>query len=416
MGGMTNLEPDDIPLAKGADAVGQEEDDAGFPETQPIPVQEQVIDQETLDRDLAETKAVFIDSQREGSIAPQEPEEKEKKPSRRKVGQASLLVVLLITVLVLGAVLSGLFGYWSGIDLRSQAKSTAIAGSLIGQYNLGLENIETGNWDMARQRFEYILKQDPAFPGAADQLTLILIQINTTATPTIVPTPTLTPTPDTRSQEDRFRQAEEYLANKDWTNTIDTLLILRKEDPAYRAVAMDGMLYLALRNRGMDKIGKEADLEGGIYDLALAERFGPLDAEALSYLNWARLYITGASFWEVNWEEAVNYFSQIAPQLPYLRDGSGLTASERYRLALIGLGKLRIASQPCAAKDPLLLALSMAPDEEASLALEEANRLCGGGGGGDKKDNDSSGNEQPTPDVEIPPTEIPPTAYPAPNP
>jgi tetratricopeptide (TPR) repeat protein len=424
MGGMTNLEPDEIspdnqgaPHDKVADAVDQD-DEAGFQETQPMPVLGQGIDRETLDSDLAETKAILIDSQVDGLPSPQGPEANQKSSLRRKIGQASLLVVLIITVLVLGAVLSGLFGYWSGIDLRSQAESTAIAGSLIGQYNLGLENIETGNWDMARQRFEYILQQDPAFPGAADQLTLILIQINTTATPTIVPTPTLTPTPDTRSQEDRFRQAEEYLANNDWTNTIDTLLILRKEDPAYRAVAMDGMLYLALRNRGMDKIGKQADLEGGIYDLALAERFGPLDTEALSYLNWARLYITGASFWEVNWEEAVNYFSQIAPQLPYLRDGSALTASERYRQALIGLGKFRVASQPCAAKDPLLLALSMAPDEEASLALEEANRLCGGGGGDgeDKKDDNSSGGEPPTPDVEIPPTDIPPTAYPAPNP
>ncbi len=386
--------------------------DPGFQDTQPMPVMDSPGD--TGEDSLANTQVVFSESQ-PGQIYKSADSERKEKGNSRRIGRFSLMVLLVILFFVLGGAVSGLMGYWSGIDLRSQAEATAIAASLIDQYNLGLQDVEVGNWNLARQRFEYIIRQDPSFPGAADQLTLILIQVNTTATPTTAPTPTLVPTPDTRSQEERFQQAEEYLANGDWTNTIDTLLILRKEDPAYRAVAIDGMLYLALRNRGMDKIGKQADLEGGIYDLALAERFGPLDSEALSYLNWARLYITGASFWEVNWEEAVNYFSQIAPQLPYLRDGSGLTASERYRLALIGLGKSRLASQPCTAKEPLLLALSIAADEEASLALEEATRLCESGG---KKGKDEGpGKQQPTPGVEIPPTEVPPpTPYPAPNP
>jgi tetratricopeptide (TPR) repeat protein len=321
------------------------------------------------------------------------------------------IVIGLVIFLLIG-LLSGLFGYWSGIDIRTQAAVTQVAASLQEQYNLGLQDAETGSWDRARQRFEYIIRQKPDFPGAAEQLALVLLNLNSTATPTPALEPTVTPTPDTRGIDERFQQSEQYLLNGDWTNTIDSLLLLRKDDPTFRAVQIDGMLFMALRNRGMDKIGKLADLEGGIYDLALAERFGPLDNEAQGYLSWARIYLTGASFWEINWEEAVNYFSQIAPQLPYLTDGSGMTAIERYRKALIGLGLYRLDSDPCSAKEPLELALSFAADEEAANALDLANQKCEGGrGSGDESgDQQPAGESTPVPTVEIPPTvESPPT-------
>jgi hypothetical protein len=49
---------------------------------------------------------------------------------------------------------------------------------------------------------------------------------------------------------------------------------------------------------------------GRIYDLALAERFGPLDSDALSYRELACMY--GSSFWEAYPEQAVYYFGQVA--------------------------------------------------------------------------------------------------------
>jgi hypothetical protein len=104
------------------------------------------------------------------------------------------------------------------------------------------------------------------------------------------------------------------------------------------AVKVDGMLYVALRNRGIDKIAQLHDLEGGNYDLTLAERFGPLDTEARNWRDWADLYIRGASFWDVDWGQAVYYFSQLASAAPNLSDLSGWTASNRYMDALLGYG------------------------------------------------------------------------------
>jgi len=94
------------------------------------------------------------------------------------------------------------------------------------------------------------------------------------------------------------------------------------------------MYYTGLRHRGIEKI-IGGSLESGMYDLALAERIGPLDHDAESYRNWARYYLVGASFWRVDWGRVVEVFGEIYSSLPNLSDGTGWTAQERYRVACI---------------------------------------------------------------------------------
>lgn len=243
--------------------------------------------------------------------------------------------VLLLVFIAAG---SAYAGYNSAIDQRSHYQETQVAGEAANQYVLAQQDIALGNFDRARQRLEYIIKIDPNYPNASEQLAFVLTQQRITATPTFAPTPTLTPTPDYRGRDDLFTQAQNSLIGRDWTTTIDTLLLLRKNYPDYMAVQVDDMLFVALRNRGIDKIAQLHDLEGGNYDLTLAERFGPLDAEANNWREWADLYIRGASFWDVDWGQAVYYFSQLADAVPNLSDSSGWTASNRYRDALLGYG------------------------------------------------------------------------------
>jgi len=172
------------------------------------------------------------------------------------------------------------------------------------------------------------------------------------------------------------------LAASNWNGAIENLLALRKADAAFRAIDVDGLLFLALRNQGRDKILKEADLEGGMYDLTLANKFGPLDAEASGLLSWSELYITGASFWGIDWEQAVNYFSQVAPQLPNLMDGSKMTATERLRQALFELGNTQASNgQFCKAVRSYQQSLAIAQDPSVQQAGELAAKNCEGGGG-----------------------------------
>ena len=158
----------------------------------------------------------------------------------------------------------------------------------------------------------------------------------------------------------------------------------------------------------------------GIYDLALVERFGPLDTEADGYRNWARLYITGTAFWEIDWSQVVYYFGQVASSLPNLYDGN-YTANERYRTALIGYGdQLILSGDYCGARDQYQLAMSISQDGGLAPTATQAQLLCspptstpapvtatpeftpttdGGGTGGT-----GSGEESPTAETSVSPS------------
>jgi tetratricopeptide (TPR) repeat protein len=285
-----------------------------------------------------------------------------------------LAIVLLGTMSAVG----GYSGLLSGQAERRALAEAAAVMDLAEQVNLGLEDLQSGRFDVARQRFEFVLNQDPNFPGAADGLVQALQVLNATATPTPPPaTPTLTPTRDLRPVEELLAQALAQMNNSDWAGVIDTLNGLRKEDPDYQVTRVDGYLYIALRYRGIDKILNQSNLEGGIYDLSLAEQFGPLDSDALGTRNLARLYIIGSSFWEALPEQAVFYFSQVAAAAPYLRDASGWTARERYRLSLVQYGDQLAASENwCDAQIQYETALSMQADPAIGEKAEEAALMC----------------------------------------
>lgn len=260
------------------------------------------------------------------------PEEGKKDPSpKKKRGGIFLAFIIIIAI-------GALLGYQRGISLRTKEEASQITEVVDEQYSLALFDIEAGRYEIARQRLEYVAELYPGYPGLTETLADVLITLNATATPTPKPTPTPAPTAlpvEVVPETTLFSQAEEHLANLDWDQTINTLEQLRKQSPDYRSIDVDGMIYISLRQRGIEKISA-GNLEGGIYDLTLAEGFGVLDTEADGWRTWATLYITGASFWEVDWEQAIFYFEQVASMTPNLHDGSGWTAAQRYLEAIIG--------------------------------------------------------------------------------
>ena len=292
------------------------------------------VNREEAQATLEVTQPSLVEAEPPQDVPPAHEAAEKKKGSRRWL----LWAFLGILVLALIAVGSGYAGYNSAIQERTSHQSTVVAGEAAMQFDLALQDMAAGNYERARQRLEYVIDLDPNFPNAVDQLARVLIELRTTATPTVAPTPTLTPTPDMRGRDELYAQAQTALQGREWTTAIDTLLTLRKRYPDFNAVQVDGMLYVALLNRGIDRISLLADLEGGTYDLALAERFGPLDAEANNYRDWAEMYIRGASFWNVDWAQAVYYFSQLSVSAPNLTDASGWTSRERYLKALLGYG------------------------------------------------------------------------------
>jgi tetratricopeptide (TPR) repeat protein len=254
------------------------------------------------------------------------------KPRRRIV---RMILLGLAAVLVLGA-LGSLGGYLAAIQDRERHQSAIVSTEVTDQFLLGLIEFERGQYELARQRFEYIMRIDPGNTAAAEKLTETILKLNqNSAPPTEVPTPTVSPTPDIRSQEELFQAALQYRNVQDWDNLLTTLDSLRFKDPSFNSVQVDGMYFLAYRNRGMQRITVQGNLEGGIFDLNRAELFGPLDVDARNYREWASKYITAVSFWEVDWNEVVNYLGPLAISAPFLSDSNFFTVQDRLATAQI---------------------------------------------------------------------------------
>lgn len=238
------------------------------------------------------------------------------------------------------------------------------------QFELGLRDLDAKQYELARQRFEAIVRYDPSFPGAEEMLIEIYLAVNV---PTVTPTLKPTMTPDPAPPEELFDQAHTALANSDWTTVINKLLTLRAKDPYYRSVEADGMMYIALRNRGMELIAQGL-MEEGLYDLSLAERFGPLDREAGFRRTLAEQYLWANSFFGLNWAQAAELFHPLCQQ------GATLDSCPKYAEAAWMYGdQLWAADDPCGAKDQYGKSLSawengtrVPTATEAAVACETA--------------------------------------------
>ena len=358
---------------------------------------------------MAENRNLPTNSAPNQKLPPQKVAPKPRSRKKSAVFRFLLWFVLFCGLVSIAVVLGGLVGYRSTIQSQHATATVFLKTSLNEQFNLAIEDLSAGRYEVARQRLEYVIAQDPSYPGVTEKLAQVMSILYATATPTApAPTGTATPTRDLRPVDDMFKQAGSLVAAQKWTEAIDTLVNLRKADPAYQTARVDGMLFISLRQRGVDKIWKEGDLEGGIYDLALAARFAPLDVQANSSRELARLYVIGSSFWDVLPDQAIIYFSQVAAAAPGLRDISGWTASARYREVLVQYGdQLAAKKEWCNAQQQYELALSMGADATLQGKASNAALQCSPPTG--------TPTETPSATSEIPTATFPPDVSPTPT-
>jgi tetratricopeptide (TPR) repeat protein len=330
------------------------------------------------DRNVADTVPTTVHREAGQPLAELDPTQALPVPPRRpRRWPWVLLGILLVLAFTAGG---AWLGYRAAIQLRTAQAAEARVSVATEHFMAGLVAQQNKQYEIAREQFEFVIKTDPTFPGAQDKLREVMIEMAVDKTPTPIPTvatPTLTPTLDTRPQEDIFNQLRQQYAAKDWDGFFATVDALRRIDPSFHAVEVDGMLYFAYRFRGIEKIIYHANLEGGLYDLALSERFGPLDVDSLGYRNWARMYLNGASFWQIDWLKVIAYFEEIYPYFPNMRDSSGMTAIERYRIAARSYGdKLYESGDYCGAYDYYAMSLQAVPDGALELRSTEVWLQC----------------------------------------
>ena len=351
-----------------------------------------------LDPNIDETQPIKPDSIPENSnsdASPSVPEIVEPGPdSIEQTAPAAVLVlprkprrwpILLggiLLILALGA-LGVYLGYKAALAQRAVAYSSQVTKIATEQFMLAQQEQAAGQYDLAIRRYEYIIQLDSNFPGVRDGLAKAMLASVLQKTPTltpvvIVPTPTiaLTPTPDVRGEDDIIGNARALLANKEWVKALEVLDTLRNKNIKYKPVEVDGLYYVALRNRGMLEIN-QGRLESGLYDLALTERFAPLDVDANGLRTWARMYLTGASYWGARWDKVVEVFAQIYPYYPNLHDILGVSAVERFRKGSVAYGdQFAAAENYCDAYKQYHNAQGVLNDPAVLVKMNNAFKIC----------------------------------------
>jgi tetratricopeptide (TPR) repeat protein len=343
-----------------------------------------------------------VDTQPSSFKSDTQPRPPEKKFPRWLV---ALCVVTLISIGLLA-------GYSSGMGQRYAAKSTVEFGQLDEQYKLGQEAYAAGNYELARTYFEGVIRTDSNYPGIVAAYSDTILHLQVTPTPVFTPTPAISPTPDLRGAEEIYNTALLLLNSSDWNGALNNLDSLRKSNPGYRTAEVDGMYYSALRQRGVQKITSpcaDVNLEGGIFDLTLAERFvgdGNLDSYAESLRTYSRFYIIGASFWDQDWLQAQNFFAQVMTAYPNMADSSCISATNRWVLATLKWAdQLASGGSFCDSDNMYATAFMVNSSYNATaypVATDVRNKCAGSGGGGD-----GAGTETPTLEVTLTETPTP---------
>ena len=293
------------------------------------------------------------------------------RPKKRSWLSGKRLWVVLTLVVIAVISTAVLTGYASGLKRREQLSTEEVAQVTKQQFDRAIEEMLAGNLEVARQRFEYVLSLDPNYPGAAEMLGNVLAGLNQptpTASPAASPTPT--ETPDFTSFDTTFASAQSAFARGDWTSTLDILIRLRGNDPEFRLAEVNQLMAGALRNRGMDKLFA-GDLEQGIYDLTLAQRFGPLDGQAQSWMRSAEFFIFANSYFGLDWALATENFASLCQANIWGACIKYGQAAREYA------GQLAADGDPCAAQMYYDIGYSyVGPDSSEPTATHVANRCA----------------------------------------
>lgn len=274
------------------------------------------------------------------------------------------VIPLSLGLLALAAAL----GYLIGTAEQQESRQSEVQAIITEQFALGLLDLKEGRYQVARQRFEYIIQLDPTFPQSAEKLAEALLGLrDPVSTQVALPTPNLAPV------QEILEAARAAYAQGEWNAVIEQLLALRAKDAKYQAVEVDGLMYAALRNRGVQRISVNKLLEEGIYDLSLAESFGPLDEGAINWRSWAQLYLTANSFFGLNWEQAALYFDVVYRVAPGIHND--VTWKYAFSIQMYAL-QLSAAGDPCAAEEQLDISLEVMVNDDLAPTATAVRDAC----------------------------------------
>lgn len=297
----------------------------------------------------------------------------ENKPSGFKRWLRRLGYVLLIVGGLLALYGGIAFVAWqNGRLLQRQQIEQETAAELARQLELAQQDADNGNYDLALRRLEWILTQQPEYPGVRDLQTQTRFardaRLTPSPTPTLTPTPTITPTPEPVAELERL---QDLVEREEWAEAISAIINFQAVNPNYQRLLTDKLLYDAYVAYGVELLyGEQVEL--GLAYLAQAEKLGALPVEVRDQAAWGEMYLRGIAFYGVNWNAAIGYFYELCLAAPFYQN-----ACEKLYTARIAYGDQYAAALDwCPAERYYRDALNQTYNRELAQQVDQARQGC----------------------------------------
>lgn len=277
----------------------------------------------------------------------------------------------VITVLVVALSLMAYAGYRVGTSQNRIVATTTMASEVALQYDLASKDIDMGQYALAVERLEFVVNTEPDYPGVTDLLDQTRGKVDPTAMPIIESTKVVIVRQDQMNSAERLKIIRISYANQEWQNVISNIDILKASSADYDHDVVDGILFVALRNRGIQRI-EIGDLELGMADLEHAEHITELDQVANQRRRWASLYQSASTFWNINWPIVIDNLYILHQIAPNFRDTSIKlwTARTLYGETLLKEEKY------CLAEEQFAFALDLKQEESLKVKWTESVSDC----------------------------------------
>jgi tetratricopeptide (TPR) repeat protein len=280
-------------------------------------------------------------------------------PRARRVSAATLLILAFACGFLGLIAAAGLGGAYAGLQDRKgdeQAQADKF-------YQEGTANRAAGKLQLAKADFEYVLKINPDYPGAREQLKQIAALLTVRPTPTFAAQVNVT--------EQLYQAGADAYEQKQWQKAIEILAQVQTIDPAYEKERVAQLIHQAALTYGRQLL-KEDRLEEAIAYLDQAAYLKPLPADIEAEVQYARMYITARDYWNVDWEKAIESFSELYQIGPGYRD-----TFARYVEAYIQYGDERTrAGDSCTAQKQYEAALQLRPAADLQTKADAAKEAC----------------------------------------
>ncbi len=297
-----------------------------------------------------------------------------KRPTNKKKANSGLnkiayhfswfLVFLLFVIVSAGT--GGYLGYKAALNSRIEEYSSRLKETINDQYDLALKDYNDGKFRNAKIRLDYITGVEKNEDAEGLYRKIIA---------------------DEDALIDGIRLD---IIARNWVSALEKYESLNEKDYDYRRSDIEGMIYIAFRNHGVEQI-QNGYLESGIKNIDFAGNIGPVDNEADNLRSAASKYMRASGYWDIDWMRALELFANIAMTTPDIFDrASMLTAQERYVRCSYEVGKQYFNDgNYCTALFYYKQGLNILPNKSIQATADYVNLFC---------------PPTPTPTIEVTPT------------